>query len=256
MRLHFFCAVCQVPRYDAIRMAQNLLKKGTVRQGSSFEFNWHGLGFQVGVCFNALPCHVRFLHGPIDAEYTPKERKKTERRQKTPEAAESDNEEEEQPEDVDQNGKKKQSDGNELSAVEQHISVIKQTLRKRSAVKNAAAMEKSEEYESKLSQQIDDESLVQKKTKKFVTENSSVNAVNMLFNPKSFTQTVENMFHFSFLVKEGKASIKARSAGDVEEFGGEPGPSIRATDNHDMGSPKQAIVALNMKVRGCHIHRT
>ena len=91
-------------------MAQALLKKGTIRTASSStQFNWRGLGFQVGVCFNALPSHVAFLYGPLDAEYIPKERKERAQRQKT--AQGDDDDEEEQPEDVDQVGKKKESDG-------------------------------------------------------------------------------------------------------------------------------------------------
>mmetsp|Transcript_34136 Transcript_34136/g.55737 ORF Transcript_34136/g.55737 Transcript_34136/m.55737 type:complete len:417 (-) Transcript_34136:139-1389(-) len=236
----------QVPRYDAIRLAQNLATKGSVRTGASSQFNWHGLGFQVGVCFNALPSHVSFLYGPLDAEYTPKERKMPERRKKQTQE-EGENEEEEEPDDVDQTGKKKESDGNELSAVEKHISVIKKTLRKRMEVEREAAVERSDEYETQLSQEIDDEQMVQERKQTFVNQNSQVNAVNCLFNPNSFTQTVENVFHFSFLLKEGKAGIKARSAEDVEEYGGEPGPAIRPYENHDMGPPKQAIVSLNMK---------
>mmetsp|Transcript_29707 Transcript_29707/g.62003 ORF Transcript_29707/g.62003 Transcript_29707/m.62003 type:complete len:421 (+) Transcript_29707:325-1587(+) len=237
----------QVPRYDPIRLAQSLVKKGAVRTGSTSQFNWSGLGFQVGVCFNSLPSHVSFLYGPLDAEYTPKERKKPERRKRRTEELESEKEEE-QPEDVDQTGKKKESDGNELSAVEKHIKVIRKTLHDRSTEKRDAASERAKEYESQISQEVDDEREVRKRKKKFVRENSQVNVVNCLFNPKSFTQTVENVFHFSFLVKEGFSGIKARSVEEVEEFGLEPGPVIRPIkDGVDPGQPKQAIVSLNMK---------
>ncbi len=185
----FFHRTIQVPRYDAVRLAQSLVKKGTVRTGSSSQFNWRGLGFQVGVCFNSLPPNVSFLYGPLDAEYAPKERKKAERRKKAPEA-ESENEEEEEPEDVDQKGKMK-SDGNELSAVQKHIKVIYETLKERSKGSREAASDRWKDYEARLSQETDDERVLETKQKKFISENSHVSAVECLFNPRSFTQTVE-----------------------------------------------------------------
>jgi hypothetical protein len=179
----------QVPRYDAVRLAQSLVKKGTIRTGSSSQFDWRGLGLQVGVCFNSLPPNVSFLYGPLDAEYVPKERKKVERRKKAQEE-ESENEEGEQPEDVDQAGKKK-SDGNELSAVQKHISVIYKTLTDRSRGAKEEAIERWKDEEARLSQETNDERVIDKKQKKFIRENSHVSAVECLFNPRSFTQTVE-----------------------------------------------------------------
>jgi hypothetical protein len=141
------------------------------------------------VCFNSLPPNVSFLYGPLDAEYAPKERKKVERRKKAQEE-ESANEEEEEPEDVDQTGKKK-SDGNELSAVQKHISVISKTLTHWSHEGKEAAVERWKDKEARLSQEITDERVIEKKQKKFLAENSHVGAVECLFNPRSFTQTVE-----------------------------------------------------------------
>lgn len=191
---------------------------------------------------------MAFLYGPLDAEYIPKERKERAQRQKT--AQSDDDDEEEQPEDVDQVGKKKESDGNELSAVQKHIKVINTTLKERESEARAAAIAESEEYVSKLDHGHD-VAVIQKKKNKFVKENSHVHAVNCLFNPKSFTQTVENVFHFSFLVKDSLAGIKARSIEEAREYGGVPGPVIRPEKNRDgvkIATPTQAIVSLNMKV--------
>lgn len=248
----------QVPRYDAITLAQNLVKKGSIRTGGINQFNWTGLGFQVGVCFSSIPSNCSFLYGPLDAEYTPKERKKAERKKKSQEAEEElENLEEERPEDADQKKKKKgDTDGNELSAVEKHIKTINKTLEIRTNEEKARAKERVGHYMTQLTQEegINDERELEKKKRKFMREASGkVDAVSCLFNPKSFTQTVENIFHLSFAVKAGSAEIKTRGVKEAEEYGLEPGPVVKGRDlNNDDAStapmPKQAIVALSMKV--------
>lgn len=149
-----------------------------------------------------------------------------------------------------QTDKNKGGDGNELGAVSKHIKVISKTLYARAKEEHGEAKERVKEYENQLSRDELDESQIINRKKKFITDNSNVDAVGCLFNPKSFTQTVENVFHFSFLVKESQAGIKARSAEEVEEFGGMPGPVVRPERTGEkMPTPKQAIVSLNMKVR-------
>ena len=43
--------------------------------------------------------------------------------------------------------------------------------------------------------------------------------LKFIVNPVSFAQTVENMFYFSFLVKEGKAAIETDDNADSPNFG-------------------------------------
>ena len=151
--------------------------------------------------------------------------------------------------------RRRRLDGNELSAVEKHIRTINKTLERRTNEEKANAREQLTQFTRQLTQEqgIHDELVLDKKKKKFIREAGKVDAVNCLFNPKSFTQTVENIFHFSFAVKAGSADIKVRGAKEAEEFGLEPGPMVLGRDLNQENSnttapPKQAIVSLSMKV--------
>lgn len=159
--------------------------------------------------------------------------------------------EETRPENMDQRDKKKGGDGNELSAVEQHIKTISKTVRKRTKEEIKLGKERVGSYMTQLTQEegIDDERELAKRERKYLKEARKVDAVNCLFNPKSFTQTVENIFHFSFTVKEGAAEIKSRGLKEAEKYGLEPGPVVASMDTGiDKPLPKQAIVSLSMKV--------
>eukprot|EP00804_Cyclotella_cryptica_P021701 CCRYP_012862-RA/>CCRYP_012862-RA protein AED:0.00 eAED:0.00 QI:68/1/1/1/1/1/2/194/485 len=247
-------SIIKVPRYDANRLVQMLVKKATVRTTSgATHFGWKGLGVQAGICFNSLPSHVSFLYGPLDAECQAKVSRKAGSRKKRTLAEESD--EEEQPLDVDQTTKKK-SDGNELSAVESHMKTMYQILIKRSKEEEEGAKLREKDYVAKLWEELEDCEVsekvhrIEQKTRQYKKEAPKVNAIRNLFNPQSFTQTVENIFHFSFLVKESKAAIEVRSAEQAQEFGLDgPGPVIMPLIQYEEVKPptKQAIVSLTMK---------
>ena len=171
--------------------------------------------------------------------YVPKERKKRERRV----VEEESDEEEEQPEELDQ--KKQKADADKLSAVERNMAIVNKVLNQKSHEAYAKAHEAFKEEEDTL-----DPEEKKRKKKKLKSKGYEIDAVSHLFNPKSFTQTVENIFHFSFLVKKGSAGISVRSEKDAKEFGGVPGPVVRAYGAKQEGQnpvPKQAIVALNMR---------
>eukprot|EP00545_Synedropsis_sp_CCMP1620_P011643 CAMPEP_0119007946 /NCGR_PEP_ID=MMETSP1176-20130426/3352_1 /TAXON_ID=265551 /ORGANISM="Synedropsis recta cf, Strain CCMP1620" /LENGTH=367 /DNA_ID=CAMNT_0006960183 /DNA_START=46 /DNA_END=1149 /DNA_ORIENTATION=+ len=210
----------EVPRYDAVRFAmklkQNLSNGNTSNGNTNTSFDWAKLGSEVGVCFNALPSGICFLAGPLNADYTPKQRKKVERRVKL---VDSDAEEEE-PEDV----KEQAKDGDKLSAVEQNIHVVETVLAKKCRAAAASSSSSSQEENDPAKRRRVGE----------------ISAVETLFNPKSFTQTVENLFHFSFILKKGGAQIYSTA---------DKGPMVHTapagTDEHP--PPRQAILSLTMR---------
>jgi hypothetical protein len=206
-----------------MKVARSLRQKCTTAHGV---FDWDLLGREVGSCFNTIPGNVVFFSGPIAAEYKPKERK-----QRTPRAREEEEVEEEKPEEV----KKMEKDADNLSAVETHIINIQKKLGERC---REQALAKLAELESMDEGVHNDEELQTKKERIKQNENEEICAVKFLFDPKSFTQTVENIFHFSFLVKKGEAGIRVGPEGD---------PTVIYRRNQPTMIPRQAIVPITMK---------
>uniref|UniRef100_A0A7S2XRN1 Non-structural maintenance of chromosomes element 4 n=1 Tax=Attheya septentrionalis TaxID=420275 RepID=A0A7S2XRN1_9STRA len=232
----------QVPKYDAGRLISKLRQKCNTKTGgdsSSAHFDWLRLGVEAGACYNTVPSRVSFLAGPLHAEYKPKERKVRQARVRQ----EEDTAEEERPEDV--KNDKQSNDGDRLSAVETHIKVINNTLRRKSKdTKNSLVARHSEE----ISEATDTDSR-KKLKKRHEAHGGEISVIPLLFNPKSFTQTVENIFHFSFQVKSGHASISARTPEQAARYGGAPaGPVTQPCVAPNVAiDARQAIVSLNMR---------
>lgn len=73
------------------------------------------------------------------------------------------------------------------------------------------------------------------------TAENAIPYLKFVVNPHSYAQTIENMFYFSFLVKEGKAAI------EIEEEEGElQGEAIACMS---LSSPLDWITDKRMKVR-------
>lgn len=221
-------------------MISKLIEKCQVRKNGSSFFDWHGLGIQAGLCFNAAPSNVSFLNGPLldgNEEIHAKKRAKYTRQKMSEEEA---NEKEERPDDI--KGHTKRS-ADTLSAVEQNIADVKEAM---SHKVDKTYIANKKELKRKYGSNDDIPTKIAKKLKK----NASACAIELLFNPKSFTQTVENLFHYSFLVKQGTTSFAVQNKKIIEEGVVEiaGGPVVKRINNEkEKPPPRQAIVSLNMR---------
>lgn len=231
----------QAPRYDADRVVSKLIEQCRVTKGGNSYFDWRGLGIQAGVCFNAVPSQVSFLNGPLvdgTEEVTVKQRAKRMHNTQTESDAE-----EERPEDVKGHTAR---GADKLGAVQENIKDVMTALQ-------GKVNRTYNKRKRKLEKDYGDADLIPNRTKKQMKKNNDVCAIELLFNPKSFTQTVENLYHYSFLVKEGKASLKVRDSKVLDKDKGleaDAGPVVKHITKEQSKKPpppRQAIVTLTME---------
>ena len=224
----------QSPRYDADKVVDKLRKQ----LGRGGNFNWVVMGQEASVIFNCVPTSVvAFLSGPLQdgrEEIGLKQRAK--RRVQV-----DDDAEEERPEDVKGHTER---GVDHLSAHDKNVDVVLKTLKR--------SIDKTYKNNKRVIEETfgDD---IPPKAEKRMKKSKDVCAVNLLFNPQSFTQTVENMFHYSYLVKVGKAKLTVRNQ-EVDYNGvtlSERGPRAGYVKqgNQQLKHPpsRQAVVALTMK---------
>jgi len=154
----------QVPRFDPLRLVLKLKQKCSTKTEAGKYFDWRKLGVESGICFNALPDRVAFLAGSLDVELAVKKKKTPKKRVKHVE----EEAEEVNPERVNNNETRSDA-ADKLSAMEKNMRQLKKKLNKEHA---KAVKEEGED---------------------------GIDGVKFLVNPKSFTQTVENIFNFTFL---------------------------------------------------------
>jgi len=194
-----------VSRYDVDKVIKNLRKKVVDDKGN---FDWGALGAAVGTCFNTVP-RVFFMNGPVGEARVQKVVKEKKKRVRVDEEAEEENPDEILTQKKDKNG---------LSGMEDIISSVNKTLKKT----------------------VDKRRKV-KETKKIEGEESAC-LVKLVVNPKSFTQTAENVLALSFDIKKGGSQV-SKSAKT-----GLPIAQARTLGGASSVTPmsKQSVLSLNM----------
>jgi hypothetical protein len=186
-----------------------LVQRLASKCGTEGGFQWKDLGRSCGACFNSVPERVGFLAGPLDAELPDKKKAANrERRKREPAAKVAEVELKEVEEDGDDEAANSKAD--RLSACEKNLK--------------------------------DMEAILGRKTANVGRDDTP--GAPFLINPRSFTQTVENIFTFSFLVKKGKAEIGIRENPGLGET---KGLYVAPRNNTDGMVPKQSVVGFTVR---------
>jgi len=281
----------------------------STKSTSSYVFDWYELGVQAGLCFNTVPSNVTFLSMMVDMDEEDddddnggamlrrrrgkKAKKgndaKTARVAFNATAAAKEDEETNVEElivrpigvrDTSNNSTHSNSSNSSnvdrLAVVTENIEAVQQALVK--AVRESYRRKKREIvhkfHGSDGDNHICRNKNVPRRVSKMLKKNPGTCAIGLLFDPKSFTQTVENVYNYSCLVNKGynntnnNNSVGGTNSGDsfsrgyatisvrenvvVEGIAFEGGPIcgyVETTQNGDQRLPpaRQAIVSLTMR---------
>ncbi|KAK5174718.1 uncharacterized protein LTR77_001800 [Saxophila tyrrhenica] len=195
--------------------------------------DWDVLGRRACFPSNARPCVPSFLLGPLSVEK--KQRTQTQRRARQSKDTSG---REARPENLTREDLS-QTDANGLQAIctrirshlEQHVRAGEKTLQDNGITSLA-------DLESSHGKQL--------LRRARLADNGAVSLFDYVLNPRSFGQTVENLFYVSFLIKEGSIGVTADSQGlptlEVAQ------PSTLEEQRRNKSSKHQAVLALDYGV--------
>ena len=160
-------------------------------------FNWEYLGRHACCPFNVRPPVPGFLLGPLSVQK--RVRKASQRREKL---QKRDPKDAARPEEL----QLKDLEQNENSS----LKTICERVRAQLGQECDARMQRVQE---EAVDDMQDDEVQEMMARHGVAEDGSIPLFEFVINPKSFGQTVENLFYISFLIKEGGAGISSDSDG-------------------------------------------
>jgi non-structural maintenance of chromosomes element 4 len=186
---------------------------------------------------------VTFLLGPLENGRVPEKKVKVVRQKKS----DMDQEKlvEQKPE---EQAQREKMSVDQLSQAERDLKHMRKILMKRA---KATRDDNKRKYDEIKNSQPD---LATEAKHEFQERGHEIEFVPFLVNPKSFTQTVENVFNFSFLIKKGEARIDVRKATPLANSQQSvlgldtSGCYIAPSDPKDCEGPsKQCVLSFTMK---------
>jgi non-structural maintenance of chromosomes element 4 len=214
---------------------QSQRRRGNVEQDeedNDEQLNWAHLGRLACFPYNARPCVPSFLLGPLSARK--RTRQQTQRRAREARANPANAT---RPQELVEEDLEKQETAN-LTVICKEI----ERLLGRIQLKGWEACEKEQDEREDMTE---DEAL-EMMLSHGISDDGCVPLFDFCVNPKSFGQTVENLFYISFLIKEGSVGLNfdGRGLPTLGRAGKEP-----AEGQHAKGSSRnQAVFALDFDV--------
>ena len=196
--------------------------------------NWAHLGRNACFLHNSRPCLSGFLLGPLSVQK--KVRQQTQRRARE---ARADPSQALRPIELATQDREQEESASLTQICTLISNLLAETIREGTDACEAEFAALNEEEQENMSHQ---KATVMMR-RHGITDNGCVPLFDFCVNPRSFGQTVENMFYISFLVKEGKAGI----AYDSDGFPTLGAPEQKGLEEkHESGAQRnQVVFALN-----------
>ncbi|KAK8238623.1 Nse4 C-terminal-domain-containing protein [Phyllosticta capitalensis] len=186
-------------RRQAARLNHNDSDDEQEQEESGDAYAWDVLGEQACFCHNQRPPAPGFLLGPLSVQKRVRPTQTTQRRGRLRvDASQAKRPQSLEPEDIQRN-----DNNSAMSAAGKIRNRLIDVLRSRTEAFEAEAEELAEELvEEKAPEIMEKHGLV------LVDQEANLNLFEFFINPHSYGQSVENIFHICFLIKEGQVNIR------------------------------------------------